>query len=335
LVIIVLGGIFRPRSRVVRSKSVYDLAISETSRILGKPPPPGVTLFDKMTEQLKYLPEATTILETPSDSAFAIENPIQAMTYFSFSLEGGIKHKGTIPARVIRYVDEFMADDTICDAQKEKIFKFVVDSYLVGHLAPVTVLHKFSGKLDELLLKTKCRTREEMLQELKKAQAQNESYEQMIHTFESGNKQMANELKNMSKKIKTTGADVCQIKSGTEQMAGDLAGISGKIEATGVDVVQIKEQTAGVPYFVDQDTKEARTDFQRINAMKVSMNLNDTEQKIVKYHDQEYTQEQIATQLNISLRTVQRHVTAIKKKFSKRGLPSPFVWNNRKKTGKK
>lgn len=126
LIIRLVAALFHPRAHVVRFKSIYDLAISEISKTLKEPPPPGVTLSDKMTDLLRYLPEATAILETPSDSAFAIENPIQAMTYFTASLEGGINRKGQTPARVVRAVNEFITNDTISDAQKEEIFKFAM-----------------------------------------------------------------------------------------------------------------------------------------------------------------------------------------------------------------
>ena len=94
---------------------------------------------------------------------------------------------------------------------------------------------------------------------------------------------------------------------------------------------QILEQTAGVPYFVDQANRESQRDFQRINALKVSLNLDDVEQKILKFHDQKYTQQQIANQLDVNVRTVQRYAASIEKKFADRELPSPFTWNNRKK----
>lgn len=344
-IILGIASIFSIRARAVFSKSMYDLAITEMSRTLGKPPPPGATIFDKMAELLEHLPEATAILEAPPVSAFAIENPIQGMKFFNVVLKGGLRQKGPIPARVIRYVDEFMADDSISDAQKEKIFTFAVDSYLVGHLAPVAVLDKFSGKLEKLLLKTKYRTNEEVVQELLRAQAQNTSYAQMIHAFEFRNKQLTEKMANISKKVESTGKNVNQLVTDTGQLIEDLTGVSEKVETTGTDVaqiksgtvqmagdvIQIKEQTAGIPYFVDQDTKEARADFQRINALKISLGLEDIEQKILNLHEQKCTQQQIADKLEVHIRTVQRYVAGIEKKFSDRDLPSPFVWNNRKK----
>ncbi|MGN0870358.1 MAG: helix-turn-helix domain-containing protein [Victivallales bacterium] len=164
----------------------------------------------------------------------------------------------------------------------------------------------FSQKLDMLLLETKYRTSEELLQELKK----NSTLEQAIDDIQIRNKQMAEELAKLREMAKT-------------------------VELTKEDVSQLKEQTVGVPYFVDQDAKEARKDLQRINALKISLNLNEMELQILKFHDRGWTQSRIAAYLKVNVRTVQRHAAAIEEKYEQHNYSSPFTWNNRKKISEK
>ncbi len=134
------------RGGVVRLQDIYTLALSEMSKTLGTPPPPGATLTGEVERLQEQLPKANAILEAPAESDFSVENPVQAMRLLSFSLETGIDRKMTVSARTLRALDEFAANDSIPDDQKEKIIQLAVESYLVGLLAPVIHLDMFEKK---------------------------------------------------------------------------------------------------------------------------------------------------------------------------------------------
>lgn len=94
---------------------------------------------------------------------------------------------------------------------------------------------------------------------------------------------------------------------------------------------QILEQTAAIPYLVDQETKEFHRDQQRLIAARLSFKFSEREIKIMDYHDKGYTQEMIADKFRNSVRTIQRDAARINKIYTDRGLPKRLLWNNRKK----
>ena len=94
---------------------------------------------------------------------------------------------------------------------------------------------------------------------------------------------------------------------------------------------QILEQTAAIPYLVDQETKEFHRDQQRLIAARLSFIYWVREIKIMDYHDKGYTQEMIADKFGNSVRTIQRDAARINKIYTDRGLPKRLLWNNRKK----
>lgn len=228
------------------------------------------------------------------------------MELLSHTLNTGLDRSLGSSARMLQLLDKVMAEESIPAEQKDEIIRLVAASYLVGLMAPVAQMDAFSQKLDMLLLETKYRTSEELLQELKK----NSTLEQAIDDIQIRNKQMAEELAKLREMAKT-------------------------VELTKEDVSQLKEQTAGVPYFIDQNAKEARKDLQRINALKISLNLNEMELQILKFHDRSWTQSRIAAYLKVNVRTVQGHAAAIEEKCEQHNYPSPFTWNNRKKISEK
>lgn len=206
------------------------------------------------------------------------------MELLSHTLNTGLDRSLGSSARMLQLLDKVMAEESIPAEQKDEIIRLVAASYLVGLMAPVAQMDAFSQKLDMLLLETKYRTREELLQELKK----NSTLEQAIDDIQIRNKQMAEELAKLREMAKT-------------------------VELTKEDVSQLKEQTAGVPYFIDQNAKETRKDLQRINALKISLNLNEMELQILKFHDRGWTQSRIAAYLKVNVRTVQRLLPPLKK----------------------
>lgn len=74
---------------------------------------------------------------------------------------------------------------------------------------------------------------------------------------------------------------------------------------------QILEQTAAIPYLVDQETKEFHRDQQRLIAARLSFKFSEREIKIMDYHDKGYTQEMIADKFGNSVRTIQRDAARI------------------------
>ena len=94
---------------------------------------------------------------------------------------------------------------------------------------------------------------------------------------------------------------------------------------------QILEQTAAIPYLIDQETKEFYRDQQRLTATRIAFKFSELEIKIIDYHDKGYTQEMIADKFGNSVRTIQRDAARINKKYTDRGLPKRLLWNNRKK----
>ncbi len=93
---------------------------------------------------------------------------------------------------------------------------------------------------------------------------------------------------------------------------------------------QILEQTAAIPYLVDQETKEFHRDQQRLIAARIAFKFSEREIKIIDYHDKGYTQEMIADKFRNSVRTIQRDAARINKIYTDRGLPKRLLWNNRK-----
>ncbi len=94
---------------------------------------------------------------------------------------------------------------------------------------------------------------------------------------------------------------------------------------------QILEQTAAIPYLVDQETKEFHRDQQRLIAARLSFKFSEREIKIMDYHDKGYTQEMIADKFGNSVRTIQRDAARINKIYTDRGLPKRLLWNSRKR----
>lgn len=189
------------RGGVVRFQDVYTFALAEMSKTLGEPPPPDATLVGEVEGLRKKIQEAEAVLEAPSDTEFAMDNPVQAMRLFSFSLKTGVDRKITVAARTLRFLDEFAKDDTISDAQKERIIRLAVESYLLGLLAPVAQLDLFSEKLDDLLLETRCATREEMMRELREERARKHSMDEVLLKLEQLQK---NDIQSSALKPKLT-----------------------------------------------------------------------------------------------------------------------------------
>ena len=94
---------------------------------------------------------------------------------------------------------------------------------------------------------------------------------------------------------------------------------------------QILEQTAAIPYLIDQETKEFYRDQQRLTAARIAFKFSEREIKIIDYHDKGYTQEMIADKFGNSVRTIQRDAARINKIYTDRGLPKRLLWNSRKK----
>lgn len=151
------------RGKAVRLLDVYSLALSEISNALGKTPPPDATLVGEAENIRKRLPDAAGILEQIPSLTYNAENPVQAMRMLAVSLETGIDRKMPIAARTLQQIDEIAGAPELTAAQKETILHLAIDSYLNGLLAPVIQLDLFTQKLDDLLLETRCKTREEMM----------------------------------------------------------------------------------------------------------------------------------------------------------------------------
>ena len=98
------------------------------------------------------------------------------MELLSHTLNTGLDRSLGSSARMLQLLDKVMAEESIPAEQKDEIIRLVAASYLVGLMAPVAQMDAFSQKLDMLLLETKYRTSEELLQELKK----NSTLEQAI-----------------------------------------------------------------------------------------------------------------------------------------------------------
>ncbi len=156
---------------------LYSLAIREISKTL-KEPSPDATLVGEAKQLQEHLPQAKAILENPMEAKHNIDNPLQAIQLVSASLEIGIERKFVVHARMLCLLEEFMEDNTIPDAQKEKIVQLAVDSYLVGQLTPVAQFDLLAEKLDAIVLETKYESREEALQELRRERAKNASIDE-------------------------------------------------------------------------------------------------------------------------------------------------------------
>lgn len=155
------------RGKAVRLIDIYYLALDTISALLKNSPPQNTTLADGVKSLQKHLPAAEEILKTMPVSGVNVENPLQAMQLYVSTVETGITRKLPIYARVLKKLNEAVESSDFSDSQKEKLSEIAVESYLAGWLAPLTQFDLFSEKLDDLLLQTRCTTREEMMHELR------------------------------------------------------------------------------------------------------------------------------------------------------------------------
>ena len=155
------------RGKAVRLIDIYYLALDTISALLKNSPPQNITLADGVKSLQKHLPAAEEILQTMPVSGVNVENPLQAMQLYVSTVETGITRKLPIYARVLKKLNEAVESSDFSDSQKEKLLEIAVESYLAGWLAPLTQFDLFSEKLDDLLVQTRCTTREEMMHELR------------------------------------------------------------------------------------------------------------------------------------------------------------------------
>ena len=196
------------RGKAVRLMDVYSLALSEMSNALGKPPPPDATIVSETEKIRERLPEALSILEQIPAQEYNIENPVQAMRLFSVSLETGIERKMPLSARTLQQIDGMVQDPELSAPQKEKILHLAIDSYLNGLLAPVMQLDLFTQKLDDLLLETRCKTREEMMVLLREEIAKTQLAEALLKKLQA---QQQSDLQKNRRKAPLTLADKVMI----------------------------------------------------------------------------------------------------------------------------
>ena len=162
------------RGKAVRLLDIYSLALAETSAWLKKTPPQMTTLTEYTKNLQKYLPKAEKILETQPLSGVHVENPFRAMQLYINTVETGVIHKLPIYARVLKKLNESVVSSDFSDSQKEKLLEIAADSYLAGWLAPITQFDLFSKKLDDLIMQTRCATREELMHELREKRSLDE-----------------------------------------------------------------------------------------------------------------------------------------------------------------
>ena len=155
------------RGKAVRLIDIYYLALDTISALLKNSPPQNITLADGVKSLQKHLPAAEEILQTMPVSGVNVENPLQAMQLYVSTVETGITRKLPIYARVLKKLNEAVESSDFSDSQKEKLLEIAVESYLAGWLALLTQFDLFSEKLDDLLVQTRCTTREEMMHELR------------------------------------------------------------------------------------------------------------------------------------------------------------------------
>lgn len=150
------------RGKVVKFQAIYNLATREMSNNLRKKGTEK-TAADVAEKVCKRLAEAEEIVKEIPSPGVNIENPVQAMRMFSVTLDTGLDRKMPLPARTLLKLDSLLRDEELTDSQKEKILCLVSSAYVTGTLTPLIHLDLFSNKLDQLLLKTRCKTREEMM----------------------------------------------------------------------------------------------------------------------------------------------------------------------------
>lgn len=161
-----LGLKSKRSGKAVQWVTIYQLALDGLSETLQKAAPPGTTVLTAIGGLQEYIPAAQKLIDHPPDGKFDAENPNRAVYLMAESLETGITRNFLVPARTLRQFDELSKDPAFTEEQKEKLAQMCVDSYLVGLLAPVMQLDIFERELDDLLLETRCKTREEISQKL-------------------------------------------------------------------------------------------------------------------------------------------------------------------------
>jgi hypothetical protein len=160
LLIIALESKFRRKA--VHLHDIYALALSEMSKAVGKRPPPGATLSERAGAMRRLLPDASAILQAPA-SGYNVENPLEIISWVEHALETGVERQFAVAARPVQHLDEILADDSLAPSQKDKIIQLGVELYLLGWLAPVIQMDRFSERLDELVVKTRKEAYEELL----------------------------------------------------------------------------------------------------------------------------------------------------------------------------
>ena len=150
------------RGKVVKLQAIYNLAIREMSNNLRKKGT-ETTVADVAEKVCKRLSEAEAVVKDVLLTGVNIENPVQAMRMFSVTLGTGIDRKLPLPARTLCILDAMLKDQELTTAQKDQVLHLAASSYITGTLTPLIHLDLFSNKLDQLLLKTRCKTREEMM----------------------------------------------------------------------------------------------------------------------------------------------------------------------------
>ncbi len=160
LLIIALKSKFRRKA--VRLQDIYALALSEMSKAVGKRPPPGATLSERAESMRRLLPDASAILQAPA-SGYNVENPQEIISWVEHALETGVERQFAVAARPVQHLDDILADDSLTPSQKDKIIQLGVELYLLGWLAPVIQMDRFSKRLDELVVKTRKEAYEELL----------------------------------------------------------------------------------------------------------------------------------------------------------------------------
>ena len=161
-----LGLKSKRSGKAVQWVTIYQLALDGLSETLQKAAPPGTTVLTAIGGLQEYIPAAQKLIDHPPAGKFDAENPNRAVYLMAESLETGITRNFLVPARTLRQFDELSNDPAFTEEQKEKLAQMCVNSYLVGLLAPVMQLDIFERELDDLLLETRCKTREEISQKL-------------------------------------------------------------------------------------------------------------------------------------------------------------------------
>lgn len=207
------------RGKAVRLLDVYSLALSEMSNALGKTPPPDATLVGEAENIRKRLPDAAGILEQVPSAEYNVENPIQAMRMLAVSLETGIDRKMPVAARTLLQIDGIFNDPELTGTQKEMILRLAAASYQTGVLAPMIHLDLFTKKLDELLLETRCKTREEMMMLLREEIAKTQFAEALLKKLQE---QQQTDIQTSRQKPSLTLAEKVTIINGAFKCLEDI-----------------------------------------------------------------------------------------------------------------